>query len=65
MLDGLRFGDHIRVRSNGVLIDTNGIFIKVENNALIWSGVGTAGPFAGQPNVFITSLDGISVEKLA
>lgn len=65
MLNGLRFGDRIAVRSSGVLIDTQGIFIRVEGNALVWVGVGTIGPFAGQPTIFVTSLDDISVEKLA
>lgn len=64
MLNGLVFGDRIAVRSSGVLIDTTGIFVRVEQNALVWIGIGTIGPFAGQPTVFVTSLDDISVEKL-
>lgn len=64
MLDGLVFGDRIAVRSSGVRIDTTGIFIGVRGKVVVWVGLGTVGPFAGQPTVFVTSLDDISIEKL-
>ncbi|SFJ77868.1 MULTISPECIES: hypothetical protein [unclassified Bacillus (in: firmicutes)] len=55
-LNGLREGDRIRVFSAGREIDGQGVFIRVENNFLIWVD--------NHANINITSLDEISVSRV-
>ncbi|MCP1122528.1 hypothetical protein CN326_08485 [Bacillus sp. AFS018417] len=56
-LNGLVEGDKIRVFSAGRQIDGVGVFIRVENNFLIWVD--------NNANINITSLDTISVAKVS
>ncbi|MEI4803477.1 hypothetical protein ACIGHG_12515 [Bacillus sp. NPDC077411] len=56
-LNGLVEGDKIRVFSAGNEIDAQGVFIRVDNNFLIW-----VDSFA---NINITSLDTISIRKVS
>ncbi|MEI4803476.1 hypothetical protein ACIGHG_12520 [Bacillus sp. NPDC077411] len=56
-LNGLVEGDKIRVFSAGREIDGQGVFIRVENNFLVW-----VDNFA---NINVTSLDTISVRKVS
>lgn len=65
MLDGLKFGDRITVRSAGIAIDDQGLFVKVQGDSLVWIGTATSGAFIGQPTVFVTSLNAITVEKIS
>lgn len=64
MLDHLKFGDRIIVRSAGIEIDSPGIFVRVQDNNLVWIGTATNGNFAGQPTLFVTNLTSITVEKV-
>ncbi len=64
MLDNFKFGDRIIVRSAGVGIDDQGLFIKVQDNNLVWIGTATSGAFSGQPTIFVTNINAITVEKI-
>ena len=56
-LNGLVEGDRIRVFSAGREIDGQGVFLRVENNFLIWVD--------NHANINITSLDEISVSRVS
>lgn|GEM_PF-1837987 len=61
----LEFGDRIAVTGVGdVPVDTQGVFIRMQGNTLVWVGLGTVAPFAGLPTVFYTNLEGLTIQKL-
>lgn len=61
----LEFGDRIAVTGVGdTPVDTQGVFISMEGNTLVWVALGTVAPFAGLPTVFYTNLEGLSIQKL-
>lgn len=55
-LNGLVEGDRIRVFSAGREIDGKGVFIRVDNNFLVWVD--------SHANINVTSLDAISVRRV-
>jgi len=61
----LEFGDRIAVTGpTNTPIDTQGVFIAIDGETLIWVALGTVGIGAGLPTVFYTNLDGLSIQKL-
>ncbi|ENQ3105054.1 hypothetical protein SAMN04488168_1328 [Bacillus sp. 491mf] len=56
-LNGLVEGDKIRVFSAGREIDGRGVFIRVDNNFLVWVD--------NNANINVTSLDTISIRKVS
>ncbi|MFD0772188.1 hypothetical protein ACFQZ1_26150 [Bacillus sp. CGMCC 1.60114] len=56
-MNGLTEGDKIRVFSAGREIDGQGVFLRIENNFLIWVD--------NHANINITSLDTISIRKVS
>lgn len=61
----LQFGDRIAVLGpSGATVDTQGIFISQSGMQLVWVAVGTTGPFAGLPTLFVTDLTGSTVQKI-
>lgn len=61
----LEFGDRIAVTGVGdTPVDTQGVFISMEGDTLVWVALGTVAPFAGLPTVFYTNLEGLTIQKL-
>ena len=56
-LNGLTEGDKIRVFSAGREIDGRGVFIRFEDNFLIWVD--------SHANINVTSLDTINIRKVS
>lgn len=61
----LEFGDRIIVSTPaGTPINGTGIFVSLEGETLVWVALGVGGPFAGEPTLYVTNIEGHSVQKL-